>query len=74
MFVALRCSEAEIESRLPDPSRSAFGKLRSVEKYRELREAGVFEFPPLRADIELDTGALSAAEAARLVHTGLEAA
>ena len=33
----------------------------------------VFEFPPLRADIELDTGALSPAEAARVVHAGLAA-
>jgi hypothetical protein len=45
-----------------------------VERYRELRDSGAFEFPPLRADIELDTGVLSPAEAAQLVRAGLEAA
>ena len=74
LFVALRCPESELEHRLPEPSRSAFGKLRSVERYRELRDSGAFEFPPLRADIELDTGVLSPTEAAQLVRAGLEAA
>jgi hypothetical protein len=74
LFVALRCLESELEHRLPKPSRSAFGKLRSVERYRELRDSGAFEFPPLRADIELDTGVLSPTEAAQLVRAGLEAA
>ena len=74
LFVALRCPESELERRLPESSRSAFGKLRSVERYRELRDSGAFEFPPLRADIELDTGVLSPAEAAQLVRAGLEAA
>jgi chloramphenicol 3-O-phosphotransferase len=70
-FVALRCAESEFERRLADPSRAAFGKLRSVEKYRELRDTGVFEFPPLRADLEVDTEVLSPAEAARRIQTGL---
>jgi hypothetical protein len=74
LFVALRCAESELERRLPEPSRSAFGKVRSVDRYRELRDSGAFEFPPLRADIELDTGVLSPTEAAQLVRTGLEAA
>jgi chloramphenicol 3-O-phosphotransferase len=70
-FAALRCAESELERRLADPSRSAFGKLRSVEKYRELRDSGAFEFPHLRADLELDTKALSPAEAAQRIHAGL---
>ena len=74
LFVALRYPESELERRLPEPSRSAFGKLRSVERYRELRDSGAFEFPPLRADIELDTGALPATEAAQRVRAGLEVA
>ena len=74
LFVALRCAESELEPRLSEPSRSAFGKLRSVERYRELRDSGAFEFPPLRVDIELDTGVLSPTEAAQLVRAGLEAA
>jgi chloramphenicol 3-O-phosphotransferase len=71
LFAALRCSESELERRLSDPSRSAFGKLRSVEQYRELRNSGAFEYPRLRADIELDTGALSPREAAQRIHAGL---
>jgi hypothetical protein len=71
LFVALRCAESELERRLSEPSRSAFGKLRSITKYRELRDSGAFEFPPLRADLELDTGALSPMEAAQLVCAGL---
>jgi GNAT superfamily N-acetyltransferase len=67
LFVALRCAESDLERRLSDPSRAAYGKLRSPERYRELRDAGAFEFPPLRADIQLDIGALSPAEAAELV-------
>jgi len=67
LFVALRCAEPDLESRLSDPSRAAFVKLRSPEQYRELRDAGAFEFPPLRADIQLDTSALSPTEAAQLV-------
>ena len=74
LFAALRCAESELERRLSEPSRAAFGKLRSVERYRELRDSGAFEFPPLRADIELDTGALSPTEAAQRINAGLEGA
>ena len=67
LFVTVHCAEPQIEARLSDASRSAFGKLASVERYRELRAAGVFEFPPLRGDIEIDTGTLSPLESARRV-------
>ncbi len=73
-FVALRCREPELERRLSDPSRSAFGKLNSAQRYRELRDIGTFEFPRLRADLELDTEALSPLEAAQKVNAGLAAA
>ncbi len=73
-FVALRCREPELERRLSDPSRSAFGKLNSARRYRELRDIGTFDFPPLRADLELDTEALSPLEAAQKVNAGLAAA
>jgi chloramphenicol 3-O-phosphotransferase len=71
LFVSLLCAENELERRLSEPSRSAFGKLRSVAEYRELRDGGVFDYPPLRADLELDTGALSPREAAQRVHARL---
>jgi hypothetical protein len=43
-----------------------------VERYRELRNSGAFEFPPLPADIELDTGVLSPTETAQRIRAGLE--
>jgi hypothetical protein len=66
--------EKVLERRLSEPSCSASGKLRSAERYRELGNSGAFEFPPLRADIELDTGVLSPREAAPLVSAGLATA
>jgi hypothetical protein len=74
LFVSLRCAEQELERRLSDPTRSAFGKLRSVERYRELRDSGVFEFPPLPADLVADTGALSPLRVAQEVSAKLAAA
>ncbi len=67
LFVELTCAESELERRLADPSRAAFGKLRSAERYRELRAAGSFEFPPLPADLRLDTGSLDPRAAAEAI-------
>ena len=74
LFAELRCPESELERRLSDSSRSAFGKLNSAQRYRELRDMGAFEFPPLRADLELDTGALTPLEAAQKLSARLAAA
>lgn len=66
-FVALRCDDAEIERRLVDQSRAQFGKLRSLESYRALREARAFDFPRLPVDIVVDSGANDPASAARFI-------
>jgi hypothetical protein len=47
IFIELFCSADELEKRMESPSRGQFGKLRSVEQYRELQQAGAFEFPRL---------------------------
>jgi len=47
VFVELTCSEEAVEARLDSESRARFGKLRSLELYRQLREGGAFDFPPL---------------------------
>jgi hypothetical protein len=73
LFVSLRCAEPELERRLSDPTRSAFGKLRSSKQYRELRDSGAFEFPPLRADLLIDTDALSPPQAAQEISARLAA-
>jgi broad-specificity NMP kinase len=47
VFVKLVCSPAELERRLTSASRSSFGKLTSLELFRELNDAGVFLDPEL---------------------------
>jgi chloramphenicol 3-O-phosphotransferase len=55
IFVELTCAEEELERRIENSSRSEFGKLRSVEQYRKLKNAGAFNFPKLPAGLTLDT-------------------
>lgn len=55
VFVELTCAENELERRMENPSRSEFDKLRSVEQYRSLREAGAFQFPRIVSNLSLDT-------------------
>ena len=47
LFVALTAPEAEIERRLTGESRVKFGKLQSLELYRELNQSGAFVYPKL---------------------------
>ena len=68
LFVELTCSTEELERRIEDPSRAAFGKLNSVEWFRELKEAGAFVDPGIPKDrLIIDTTELCASEAARLI-------
>lgn len=69
VFIELTCDPDELERRLENPSRGAFGKLNSVVQYRELRQAGVFEFPKLpNSGASLDTTNTRPEETARLIH------
>jgi len=72
-FVELRCPDAEIERRLDAPSRQQWQKLKSVEMFRELREKGANEFPPLPAGLVIDTSMIEPAEAAKRIceHFGI---
>jgi hypothetical protein len=47
IFIELFCSADELEKRIESPSRGKFGKLRSVELFRELKQAGAFEYPEI---------------------------
>lgn len=74
LFVALALSEMEQERRLVAPDRAAFGKLRSPELLRQLRPgmaASLALMPP--PDLSIDTGKISAADAAALIveHLGV---
>lgn len=73
IFVELVCAEDELERRLEHPSRGEFGKLRSVEQYRNLKAAGAFSFPTLPEGLSLDTTHRSAADTAKLISEYLPA-
>lgn len=66
-FVELTCPIHVLEQRMENPSRAQFLKLRSVETFRELRRTGANHFPPIPADLSIDTSAVDPAEAARRI-------
>ena len=64
LFIELTCADEIAESRVNDESRAAFGKLRDVGLYRELRESGAFDFVSMpAASARVDTGMLSPEDA-----------
>jgi len=68
LFVELECSPEELERRIAHPSRRGFGKLNSVERFRELSAAGAFVDPGIPAQrLVLDITEVSASEAARMI-------
>jgi chloramphenicol 3-O-phosphotransferase len=66
-FVELTCPIQVLEQRMENPSRAQFLKLRSVETFRQLRRIGADHFPPIPADLSIDTSASEPAEAARKI-------
>lgn len=67
VFVELTCSDQELEQRIENPSRSEFDKLRSVEQYQALKQAGAFHFPRLPDGLSLDTTDISPADTAESI-------
>ena len=68
LFVELRCSIEELERRIEHPSRQRFGKLSSVERFRELKEAGALVDPGIPTErLVVDTTELCASDAASLI-------
>lgn len=73
LFVELRCSPEELEKRIEHPSRQSFGKLNSVARFRELKDAGAFVDPGIPENRPvLETTGLSALETASLIVRGLK--
>ncbi|HEX8772010.1 MAG TPA: AAA family ATPase [Pyrinomonadaceae bacterium] len=75
LFVGLKCSPDELERRIAHPSRGGFGKLNSVEHFRELSAARAFVDPGIPPErLVLDITEVSAPEAARriAVESGLK--
>jgi hypothetical protein len=72
IFIELVCSADEMERRMENPSREQFGKLSSVKQYRELAQAGAFEFSRLPdSDALFDTTNRAPKETAGLIQAFL---
>src|SRR5918995_574132 len=75
VFVSLYCDSAELKRRLTNPAREKFGKLTSLELFRQLNSNGTFDTPdhvPNR--ISVDTTNITPLEAARRIATELNLA
>jgi hypothetical protein len=69
-FIELTCSDAVIEARITNSSRTAFRKLTSLAQYRALRDRGAFAFSsPLKPHLVIPTDTTSPGEAARRIFT-----
>ena len=75
IFVNLHCSQTELEKRITDPSRRAFGKLNSLTDFEALSQSGGLNHPEIPvARLVLDTTDLSAAAAASRIVSELNLA
>jgi hypothetical protein len=72
IFVELLCDDNELEKRIEEPFRRSFGKLQSIQRWRELQEEGAFVFPKIDSEIILETTTLSPDEAARKIFKAIE--
>ena len=72
IFIELKCSIAELEKRLTNSSRQSFGKLSSLELFRQLNSEGVFNQPKITADFIVDTTNLSPTETAKKILNHIE--
>lgn len=72
IFVELKCSLEELEKRIVHPSRQKFGKLNSVDFFRELSANSVFDNPKISADFEVETTNLSPIETANKILNHIE--
>jgi shikimate kinase len=65
LFIELTCPIEELERRIENPSRSEFRKLRSLEVFRKIRQAGVHIYPKLpNCGLTIDTSTMSPQQAA----------
>jgi len=68
LFVELTCPIEELERRIENPSRAEFCKLRSVEVFRKIRQAGLHQYPKLpNSGLRIDTSKMSPQESARKI-------
>lgn len=68
LFIELICPIEELERRIENPSRAEFCKLRSLEVFRKIRQAGKHIYPQLpNSGLTLDTSKISPQEAAQKI-------
>jgi hypothetical protein len=68
IFVNLHCDSDELEKRITDPAREKFGKLTSLELFRQLNSSGTFDTPNNVPDrLLVNTTNVSPSEAARKI-------
>ena len=67
VFIELKCELEQLEKRLTNSSREKFGKLNSLELFRQLNSQGVFDTPKITADFSVDTTNLSPTETAKKI-------
>lgn len=67
-LVELQCHEHDLEKRMINATRKEFGKLQSVELYRELRAQNFFTLPGMPAsDLVIDTSHCTAQQSAEAI-------
>lgn len=73
IFVRLLCDSNELEKRITNPARQKFGKLTSLDLFKELNGDGVFNTPQdVRDSFAIDTTEIGPAEAAKRIATELK--
>jgi hypothetical protein len=73
IFVRLQCDPHELEKRITNPARQRFGKLTSLDLFKELTGDGVFDTPESVADrLVINTTDIIPAEAANRIATELK--
>jgi len=63
-FVEVICREEELENRMEAASRRDFMKLSSRELYRQLKQSGAFDYPPIPSECKIDSTHSSPEESA----------
>jgi broad-specificity NMP kinase len=73
IFVRLQCEPNELEKRITNPARQKFGKLTSLDLFKELNGDGVFDTLENVPDrLEIDTTEVGPAETAKRIATELK--
>jgi hypothetical protein len=68
LFVELTCPPSVQEDRIEAASRAEFGKIRSIQVLRDLRQSGAFDVGALPdSGLKIDTSKIGAADSARTI-------